>query len=265
MKPVIYFPMYSLWILLYNGFKPKTSPRILTKYILGQCKTLQNEKKIGNENDGLYKFKGIISRLNLSILCKITHLESILCVVRVWRFYRLYKLHRCEMERESERSKAKVWQWHLLKALSLKKKKKRNFCLWRLSLCLLVSPDKWRKPGIQVEEKGQTDWHKREHMATDTCQQTGKQTHSYSTDADNKTGQQRLCLSISSSLYHVHLTYANYFMHIGAECSNQQRCELIARIRIYIKTTSLHGVGTNIISSVQVLLLVTVPIASQWP
>lgn len=127
MKPVIYFPMYSLWILLYNGFKPKTSPRILTKYILGQCKTLQNEKKIGNEIDGLYKFKGIISRLNLSILCKITHFESILCVVRVWRFYRLYKLHRCEMERESERSKAKVWQWHLLKALSLKKKKKKKF------------------------------------------------------------------------------------------------------------------------------------------
>lgn len=57
MKPVIYFPMYSLWILLYNGFKPKTSPRILTKYILGQCKTLQNEKKIGNEIDGLYKFE----------------------------------------------------------------------------------------------------------------------------------------------------------------------------------------------------------------
>lgn len=44
------------------------------------CKT---KKKIGNEIDGLYKFKGIISRLNLSILCKITHLESILCVVRV--------------------------------------------------------------------------------------------------------------------------------------------------------------------------------------
>lgn len=105
-----------------------------------------------------------------------------------------------------------------------------------------------------MEEKGQTDWHKREHKATDTCQQTGKKTHSYSTDTDNKTGQQRLCLSISSSLYHVHLTYANYFMHIGAEYSNQQRHELIARIGIYIKTTSMHGVRTNTISSVQALL-----------
>lgn len=52
------------------------------------------------------------------------------------------------MKIESDRSKAKIWQWRLFKALS----PKQNCCLWRVAQCLLVSLYRGRKkPGSQLK------------------------------------------------------------------------------------------------------------------
>lgn len=73
---------------------------------------------------------------SISIYARRRHFRWVFSVfVSVWTFHCLYKWDG-ERGKESERSKANVWQWHLLKALSPQQK---------------VSLYKRRKPGSQLK------------------------------------------------------------------------------------------------------------------
>lgn len=81
--------------------------------------------------------------------------------VSVWTFYCICKSPLQDRQRrQREGSKARAWQWHLLKA-------QQKCCLWRFALCLLVSLYKKRKPGSQLKtqhrdkktDKRQRNWY----------------------------------------------------------------------------------------------------------